>query len=283
MGESSRFEPNPCMAPDSVEPDLFELTLHGGPPERRYRHLRPQGEATLPWGTLDKSGFSAAEIAAARLGWTEGSLQEYVSAAAQAQMFRELVRARVPLDLSAIASRFCLDELAHAELCARVAVELGGAQPVPYREAELFPETQRAESSELTAARLVLWDCGSECFSHELLRALWQECRDPLLRAVRGRLAKDEAGHASFLWVFLAWLLPGLEPEELHGLKRHAGRLVLQLRKNLERSRALPDELFSPIAPAGGLGKAGYSSRGEQAIAALEKRLKATGLEPIRS
>jgi len=269
------------MASDSPELDLFELTLHGGPPERRYRNLRPDSEATLPWGTLDKSGFSEPEIAAARLGWTEASLQEYVSAGAQAQMVRELVRARVPLDLSAVASRFSLDELAHAELCARVAAELGGAVAVAYREAELFRETERAENSELTAARLVIWGCGSECVAHALLRALWQECRDPLLRAVRGRLAKDEAGHASFLWVFLGWLLPGLEPKELDTLRRHAGRLVLQLRQNLERTRVLPDELFCALAPPGGLGKAGYLSRIELEIAALAGRLQANGLEPV--
>ena len=162
-----------------------------------------------------------------------------------------------------------------------MATELGGAAPVAYREAELFRETERAENSELTAARLVIWGCGSECFSHALLRAMWQECRDPLLRVVRGRLAKDEAGHASFLWVFLAWLMPGLEPKEVEGLKRHAGRLVLQLRRDLERTRVLPDELFSPLAPAGGLGKAGYLARSEVEISALAERLQANGLEPV--
>jgi hypothetical protein len=196
-------------------------------------------------------------------------------------MVRELVRARVPLDLCAVASRFPLDELAHAELCARVAAELGGAAAVPYREAELYPEPQRAESSELTAARLVLWDCGSEVVSHALLHALWQQCREPLLRTVRGRLAKDEAGHASFLWVFLDWLVPGLERAELDGLKHHARQLVLQLRQNLERTRGLAEELFSPLAPAGGLGKNGYVNHSETAIGELVERLAMSGLEVV--
>ena len=134
------------MASDSREVDLFELTLHGGPPERRYRNLRPDDEATFPWGTLDKSGFSAAEIAAARLGWTEGALQEYASAGAHAHMVRELVRARVPLDLSAVASRFPLDELAHAPSCAR-------AWPLSWAARRRWHTARRSSSARQSAPR----------------------------------------------------------------------------------------------------------------------------------
>jgi hypothetical protein len=96
-------------------PELFELSLLGGAPERRYRRLRPDIDR-LPWERLKPGRRSSAVLEAARRGWTQGALQEYASADAHSAMLRLLVRARAPVDVSAMASRFPLDELAHAEL-----------------------------------------------------------------------------------------------------------------------------------------------------------------------
>ena len=123
---------------DHPEPELFELSMHGGAPERRYRRLRPDVER-LPWEKFRPGKQTAATLAAARKGWTDAALQEYASADAHAVMLRALVRARAPLDLSAVVSRFPLDELAHAELCARLAGLLGGGAPVVYEPNKLYP------------------------------------------------------------------------------------------------------------------------------------------------
>jgi len=119
-------------------PEPFEISLLGGATEARYRRLRPAGEDALPWYLLAEADLPNTERDAARRGWTAAALQEYASAAAQAAVLRALVRAQVPLDLSGMASGFAVDELAHAELCARMAQGLGGGAAVTANESH-FP------------------------------------------------------------------------------------------------------------------------------------------------
>src|SRR5947209_12159086 len=116
---------SPPTTPTTVS-ELFELELIGGPMERRYRKARPEVE-TMPWGTLDLRGFSEAVLVAARRSWTGAAFQEHRTASACCATLRALVEARAPLDLIAGFARFPLDEIVHVELCARMAMELGGA------------------------------------------------------------------------------------------------------------------------------------------------------------
>ena len=53
-------------------------------------------------------------------------------AIACAATLRALLECRAPLDLIAMAARFPLDELVHVELCARMAMELGGGTEIQY-------------------------------------------------------------------------------------------------------------------------------------------------------
>jgi hypothetical protein len=257
------------------EPDPFELTLHGGGPERRYRKLRPDVER-LPWEAISFSGASREVIAVARRGWTAAALQEYASADAQALMLRKLIQARAPLDLSAMASRFSLDELAHAELCARVADALGGGAAIAHREDRLYLRDSRSgHSLELDAARSVLWNCCvSESWSHAVLAALWAAEKQPLLRKVRARIAKDEAVHGRFGWIYLDWLLPDLEAEHRAWLGRQLAPAVRSIERNLAAAAAQESAHFHPVCPSGGLGKAGF-------LAVAHDALRARVIEPL--
>src|SRR4051794_27855013 len=118
--------------------ELFELEILGGAVERAYRRARPEIEA-LPWGTLEVSTVPKAEVLIARREWTATSLQEYASAANAALTLQAVLKARAPLDLTAMLARVPLDEIAHSELCARVAAELGGGTPLRYDRARVFP------------------------------------------------------------------------------------------------------------------------------------------------
>jgi hypothetical protein len=67
---------------------------------------------------------------AARKSWTGAAFQEHRTGAACAETLRCMIEARAPLDLIAVASRFPLDEMVHVELCARMAMELGGGTEI---------------------------------------------------------------------------------------------------------------------------------------------------------
>jgi hypothetical protein len=257
-----------------AEEELFELTLHGGAPERRYRRLRPDIE-TIDWAHFSPSGYPQDEIVAARRAWTAAALQEYAGAASHSLLLRALVRARAPLDLSAVASRFILDELAHSEICSRIAVALGGGTPLSFDRERVFPPSAPAGyPPEREAAELVIQNCVSECWSHELLHQIWQSEPDPVLREARGRIARDEAGHGGFGWLFLDWLAPGLEVSERAHLRTCAGRLIETLRLNLRQTAELPQASFNRLTPMG-LGREAYFAAAE---GSLEKRV----ISPLR-
>jgi hypothetical protein len=250
---------------------VFELSMHGGPPERRYRQLRPDIER-LPWDSFHPDRQSLAAVTAARCAWTEAALQEYASADAHAVMLRALVRARVPLDLSAVASRFPLDELAHAELCARMAGLLGGSAAVAREPTKLYASRELGRRpAELEAAELVVWNCCvSESWARGVLTRLWQVETDPLVRPLRGRIARDEAVHGQFGWVFLDWLSP--EPGDRAILARSAAGAVRAVRASIVAAAKLPEAVFGPLAPLGGLGRAGYLALAKKV---LERRVLA--------
>ena len=227
------------------------------PPESRYRRLRPDVEQ-IDWESLSPKGKPEAEVIAARRGWTAAALQEYATASAHAVMLRALIRARVPLDLSAVASRFSLDELAHAELCARIATALGGGTPLEYDHAKVFPSlADRDVSPEIEAAQLVIQNCVSESWSHELLHLVWKNEKHPILKRARGRIAKDEAGHGRFGWLFLDWLEPGLEDADRQRLRRQANRLIATLERGIGETAELPGETFNSLTPMA-FGKRSY-------------------------
>jgi hypothetical protein len=254
-------------------PELFELSLHGGAPERRYRRLRPEVER-FPWSRFRTPRSSPAALEAARRAWTQAALQEYASADAHASMLRALVRARAPLDLSAVASRFPLDELAHAELCARLATLLGGGAPIRYEPKQLYAERRPGQHpAELEAADIVIWNCCvSESWSHALLTALWHAEKDELFRGVRARIAKDEAVHARFGWIYLDWLAPDLGKAEKDWLGRSAAKAVKAVAAGITATEKMGEEHFEPSSPLGGLGREGYVSLARQA---LEERVRA--------
>jgi hypothetical protein len=256
--------------------EVFELMLHGGAPERRYRHLQPAVDE-IPWQSFEPRPTSEEVREAARRAWTEAALQEYSSAAAHSSLLQALVRCRAPVDLCAWASSFPAQELCHAEICARVASALGGATALLFDPEESFLFTAPCERPEMKAAALAVEICCvGESWSHAMLRAAWAIEGDPVLREVRRRLAKDEAGHAALGWALLDWMEPDLSPDDRRDLGRAASRALRTLDVALARVAELPDSYFSPLTVLGGLGREGL-------FAVARRSIDQTVLAPLQS
>jgi hypothetical protein len=137
-------------------------------------------------------------VLAARKSWTGAAFQEHRTGAACAETLRCLIECRAPLDLIAVASRFPLDEMVHVELCARMAMELGGGTEILPRPGRDDPARQRADLSPLLrcrrARRLQLLR-GRGALHPACIRGTWQASVHPLPRAILGRIVKDEAAH----------------------------------------------------------------------------------------
>jgi hypothetical protein len=206
--------------------ELFELSMLGGAVERRYRRLRPEVEK-LPWGTLHPSTYPPDVIAIARATWTEATFQEHRTGAACAATLRSLIAARAPVDLVAMATRFPLDEMVHVEMSARLAQELGGGAPLSHDPRRLIVEPDPNLPALLQAGELVVRNfCVGEALSIPLLRSSWHAARHPLIKAVLGRIAKDEAAHGEFGWIFLDWASDALEESDRQHLAKQAAITV---------------------------------------------------------
>ena len=150
--------------------ELFELELFGDGIERRYRKMRPEIEQ-MPWGTLDPRDYPEHLVIAARRSWTGAAFQEHRTGVASAATLRALFEARAPVDLIALATRFPLDEIVHVELCARLAMELGGGTEVRYEPDDVISDPPEDLSPLMRASTLVVQNfCVGEALSIPMLR-----------------------------------------------------------------------------------------------------------------
>lgn len=257
------------------ECELFELELLGGGMERRYRRARPEVEA-MPWGTLDPRPFSEAVLVAARRSWTSAAFQEHRTAAACAATLRALISARAPLDLIAGFARFPLDEVVHVELCARMAMELGGGTELWHEPSALCADADPSLSPLLQATELVTRNfCVGEALSIPLLHGTWLRATHPLPRAILGRIVRDEAAHGIFGWTFLDWALPLLPASGPSLIRRTAELTIAEIHKLWAEVRRRP-----PLSPSDGhaLGWMGSAEYLELAARSLQTRV----LTPLR-
>ncbi|MCU1278032.1 MAG: hypothetical protein JWM53_1578 [bacterium] len=252
-----------------ARPELFELSLLGGRIERRFRTQRPEGDA-MPWSTLDPERLTPALRQETRHFWTLAALAEHRAAAACAAVQRALVEARAPVDLIALGAGFVLDELAHVELCARVANHVGGGVALAYDANDLVPQPSEDLSPLGRAAELVLRiHCVNETFLLAMARHNRKEQRNPLVRAVLTRISKDEAAHSRFGWIFFDWANSLLDDATRDRLRGNAKAAIAAL-----APAAATDE--EPREALGWLSMRRYA---ELAPRVLEERVA----EPLRS
>jgi hypothetical protein len=214
-----------------AERELFELEILGDGVERRYRKLRPEVEE-MPWGTFDTHAIPAPALVAARKAWTSAAFQEHRTGLACSATLRALFECRAPVDLIAMAARFPMDELVHVELCARMAMELGGGTEIQHDPDQLIVDPAEDLSPRMRAADMIVrFFCVGEALSIPLLKGTWHAARHPLPRAVLGRIVRDEAAHGTFGFTFLDWVLPELGPRDREHLGRAADRTIRAIKK----------------------------------------------------
>ena len=220
--------------------ELFELELFGGGVEKRYRKMRPE-VMQMPWGTIDTSKIPEDDLIAGRRAWTGAAFQEHRTGIACAATLRALIECRAPVDLIGLASRFPLDEMVHVELCARMAMELGGGTEIMHDPDVMVLDAKEGTPPLLRAAELVVrFFCVGEALSIPLLRGTWHAARHPLPKAVLGRIVRDEAAHGTFGFAFLDWAVDRLSPADIAHLSRHARMATDAIESQWEDIRKRP-------------------------------------------
>ncbi|WP_437775074.1 ferritin-like domain-containing protein [Sorangium sp. So ce1097] len=119
---------------------------------------------------------------------------------------RELAQHGAPRPLVERARLAGRDEVRHARMMRRLSARYGGRWEPPRI------EPRAARSLEEIAVDNAAEGCVRETYG--ALVGMWQgRCaRDPLVRRVMARIARDEARHAKLSWALDAWLRPRLSP-----------------------------------------------------------------------
>jgi hypothetical protein len=221
----------------------------------------------MPWETLDPREYSAEVLAAARSSWTGAAFQEHRTAAACASTLRALVEACAPLDLVAAFSRFPLDEIVHVELCARMAMALGGGAELRYAQSAICADANPALPPLLRATELVVRNfCVGEAVSIPLLHAAWMRATHPLAHAVLGRIVKDEAAHGIVGWTYLDWALPQLDADGVAFVRTTADAAIAEIRRLWDQLARRPRSPARDGPPLGWLGSQTYLALAERAL-----------------
>lgn len=219
--------------------EVFEVSLSRG--RARRRHVERSGDLAnaFAWESLDPAAFDPGLVAATRVSWTEAAFNEHCTAAAMARMFDVLSAARAPLDLLSAVHEFLGHEIAHVELCSRVAMRLGGGAPIEYDPDDIVPPLDPSLSPLQRANELVVRVCCvGEAFTFPLLAGAGRSATHPVTRGVLARIVRDEAQHGPFGWDYLAWIGAELSPAERDRLGRAAARAIAEL-----------DPIWKPLRP----------------------------------
>lgn len=211
----------------SDERELFEIDLTEGPASVLHRREFGDLDVAYPWDALDPSRYPPLLVERARIGWTENAFNEFCTAVAMGQLIQALGQARVPLDLWSMACRFPSEEILHVELCARVAMRLGGGAPVRYDprslQIALDPSLTPLQRANELIVRLC---CVGEALSFPLLSGCMRSAAHPLTRAVLTKIVQDEALHGRLGFLYLDWIAHEFSPSERERLGRIARETI---------------------------------------------------------
>lgn len=190
-----------------------------GVPSRLGRARREQLEA-LPWGELGALELEPSVRHAAARAFAEGALREHETARAFAALATALLEAQAPLDLVSRVTDFVADELLHTELDARLAEELGGAEPLAFEARDTL--TSIGDPALRAVALAMRVSIIGETFSQPVLAATLAASASPLVRAVLRRIVLDEGPHARVGLVIAEALAARLDEAGLALLTEHA-------------------------------------------------------------
>ena len=190
---------------------------------RFHRKLMDRRE--IDWESFDRERYDDETVDRARRDWAARATAEYYSTSQFGQLLHRLCRVGAPLEMIGASTRLATDECRHAELCARLADELGGRQgyDVGSEEISLYDDL---DDEWLAIYLTILQVCGfGETISVPVLQAMCVVANDPIAERVSEIIAADEGYHMNFGWEALEWLTPRLDDDQRQEVRESLPRL----------------------------------------------------------
>lgn len=189
------------------EPRLEPTTpwwLSGTPLVDEHLKLMQARRKPVPWADTTASALTPDERVLLADTWRRRSQAEYLAISTFAVLSMDLCAAGAPADVISLTHRSAIDEVRHAELCARLASIYSGKQELPPPGLSDLPDDPTRPKRDQAVANALLVSCVAETVATVVLATVREDVQDPVVAAVLDQLYADEVVHARLGWAYLA-------------------------------------------------------------------------------
>jgi hypothetical protein len=176
--------------------------------------MRPSG-AAIDWSRSRAHTLEPALRAGIGELWIAIMEAEHRSAAIFATFVLDLIGAGAPREIVSVASRAVLDEVRHADLCARLASIYTGRVVEPAPGLPHVPDEPSFTLFQQSVRQALFLSVASETYSAVTLATTRDRARDPVVKTVAGAILADEVHHARLGWSYLRYLLESDRADEV--------------------------------------------------------------------
>jgi hypothetical protein len=195
--------------------------------------MRPSGPE-IAWSRSRAHTLEPAMRAQIGELWSAIMEAEHRSAAIFATFVLDLIGAGAPREIVSVASRAVLDEVRHADLCARLAALYTGHPVEPPAGLPHVPDDPSFTLFQQSVRQALFLSVASETYSAVTLATTHDRARDPVVRAVVGAILADEVHHARLGWSYLRFLLESDRETEVRAfVATHLGSVFDDLARAL--------------------------------------------------
>jgi hypothetical protein len=155
---------------------------------------------------LQVGALDAATRAALSDVWTQDALAEHASVASFSRFVLQCLAVGAPADIVRDALKACAEEIEHARIGFGLASAYGGrvVGPGPL---DIQGALDGATDPVEIACTVAREGCIAETVSASLIVIARDAARDPVVKALLGRIAEQEYEHALLAWRYLRWAL----------------------------------------------------------------------------
>lgn len=171
----------------------------------RAVHLKRMASRTPEIDWNQSTAASLDDVSRARLlkAWRARIRAEHLGISSFSVLALDLCNAGLEADVISAVHGAALDEIAHAEICCRIAALYGGANERPPPGIAQLPDEPLVPPVHQALANSILVCCVAETYSTALLDVLIGVAEDPVVLAVLKSIYADEIQHSRIGWSIL--------------------------------------------------------------------------------
>lgn len=178
--------------------------LSGTPLGAEHQKLMQKRHPPVPWEASTAASLTPAQRERAARTWRTRAEAEYLAVSTFSILSIDLCAAGAPADVLSAVHWAAIDEIRHAELCARLTSIYSGREELPPAGMSSLPDEPARPARDQALANALLVSAVAETYATVVVAAIRDEATDPAVKAVLSIIYGDEIMHARIGWSYLA-------------------------------------------------------------------------------